>query len=149
MPTSATLVVAGLRAWYWIVAVLGLSAELFRATDPVQVAENALGASALPPTWRRAVAACAVRAAGRSGALVVSLVAGYGASVAPSCGHCASASTRRRRCGRWPFFACGPLAALFQVGVRRSRSFLLWLFLALLVRGARGATQLAVPSSSR
>ncbi len=112
--------------WYWIVAETGYPSELPR-TDSGAVAENQW---AFMPVY-----AYLAKIVGMPfgqwvvGAFIVSIVAGYGASVALY-------HLLRERidatAAMWAvaFFAAGPLAALFQVGYAESL-FLFWLFLAL------------------
>jgi hypothetical protein len=112
--------------WYWIVAETGYPSELPR-TDTGAVAENQW---AFMPIYAY-VAKLVGMPFGQwvVGAFIVSIVAGYGASVA------LYYLLRERidtTAAMWAvaFFAAGPLAALFQVGYAESL-FLLWLFLAL------------------
>lgn len=123
-PSLATFVTAWDGQWYWFVAVNGYPSTL-PLTEAGQVAENQW---AFMPLY-----AYLANAVGFGhwwiGALLVSLVAGYLACLVLyrmlRMHLDASAAT-------WAvvFFACGPLAALFQVGYAESL-FLLWLFLAL------------------
>lgn len=120
------VVVAWDGTWYWFIAVSGYPTELPR-TDGGLVAENSWAFMPLYPYLAQWVSlpfgSWAV------GASIVSLVAGYGASVALF--HLlrtrvdAAAAT-------WAvvFFATGPLAALFHVGYAETLN-LLWLFCAL------------------
>lgn len=124
--TLATLVTGWDAQWYWYVAVHGYPAVL-PVTESGQVAENQWAFMPLYAYLSEAVGlpfgAWAV------GAVIVSLVAGYLASLVlfrmltPKIGDSAAI---------WAvvFFAAGPLAALFQVGYAESL-FLLWLFLSL------------------
>ncbi|MFB8387083.1 hypothetical protein ACFC3F_08090 [Microbacterium sp. NPDC055910] len=125
-PSLSTFVLGWDAQWYWLVAVEGYPSDL-PVTDAGDVGENAW---AFMPVY-----AYLARIVGLplgswgAGAVVVSLVAGYLACLALH-------GLLRRRLGgsatMWAvvFFACGPLAALFQVGYAESL-FLLWLFLSL------------------
>ena len=112
--------------WYWSVAEYGYPAEL-PLTASGQVAENAW--AFMPVYAYLAKAAGFLFGSWGAGALVVSLVAGYLATLALH-------RLLRERIGAsaamWAvvFFAAGPLGALFQVGYAESL-FLLFLFLAL------------------
>ena len=120
-------VVAWDGAWYWLVAVSGYPTTL-PLTDAGQVAENVWAFLPLYPFLAQGVSV-PFDGQWRTGALIVSLVAGYGASVVlyyllrlrldPSATLWAVA-----------FFASGPLAALFQVGYAEALN-LFWLFCAL------------------
>ncbi|WP_404433624.1 hypothetical protein LG299_03695 [Microbacterium lacus] len=124
--TLATLVTGWDAQWYWYVAVHGYPTVL-PLTGSGQVAENQWAFMPLYAYLSEAVGlpfgAWAV------GAVIVSLVAGYLASLVlfrmltPKLGDPAA---------MWAvvFFAAGPLAALFQVGYAEAL-FLLWLFLSL------------------
>ncbi|MFK4838035.1 hypothetical protein ACI3KY_20100 [Microbacterium sp. ZW T2_14] len=120
-------VVAWDGAWYWLVAFSGYPSPL-PLTDAGQVAENAWAFLPLYPYLSQAVALPFGGQWG-TGALLVSLVAGYGASVALY-------RLLRLRLDEsatlWAvaFFASGPLAALFQVGYAEALN-LFWLFCAL------------------
>ena len=136
-------VVAWDGTWYWLVAISGYPSPL-PLTDAGQVAENAWAFLPLYPYLAQAVA---VPFGGQwgTGALIVSLIAGYGASVALY-------SLLRVRLDEsatlWAvaFFASGPLAALFQVGYAESLN-LFWLFCALwcVVRRRYGWLYLLIP----
>ena len=123
----ADTVVAWDGAWYWLVAFSGYPTSL-PLTDAGQVAENAWAFLPLYPYLAQAVAV-PFDGQWRTGALIVSLVAGYGASVAlyhllrPRLDESATL---------WAvaFFASGPLAALFHVGYAEALN-LFWLFCAL------------------
>lgn len=119
-------VVAWDGAWYWLVAAAGYPGTL-PLTDAGQVAENAWAFLPLYPTLAQWVSL--PFGEWGSGALIVSLVAGYAASLAlyhllRTClDHSASL---------WAvaFFASGPLAALFHVGYAEALN-LVWLLCAL------------------
>lgn len=112
--------------WYWIVAEVGYPSQL-PLTDSGAIAENAWAFMPVFPYL--------AKLAGMPfdhwlvGAFLVSLVAGYAASLVLF-------HLLRTRiddtAATWAvvFFAAGPMAALFQVGYAESLS-LLWLFLAL------------------
>lgn len=112
--------------WYWIVAEVGYPSEL-PSTDSGAVAENQW---AFMPVY-----AYLAKLFGLPfgqwvvGAFLVSILAGYGASLVLF--HLLREKIDATS-AMWAvaFFACGPLAALFQVGYAESL-FLLWLFLAL------------------
>lgn len=112
--------------WYWYVAVHGYPATL-PLTESGQVAENQW---AFMPIYAYLSQWLGFPfGSWGAGAVLISLVAGYLACVVlfrmlrPKTGDGAAL---------WAvvFFACGPLAALFQIGYAESL-FLLWLFLAL------------------
>ncbi|MDY0909295.1 hypothetical protein [Microbacterium sp. CFBP9034] len=112
--------------WYWIVAEVGYPSDL-PLTETGAIAENQW---AFMPVFAHLAELVALPfGQWAMGALLVSLIAGYGASVVLY-------YLLRDRIGNtaamWAvvFFACGPLAALFQVGYAESLG-LLWLFLAL------------------
>ena len=123
----ADTVVAWDGAWYWLVAFSGYPTSL-PLTDAGQVAENAWAFLPLYPYLAQAVS-MPFDGQWRTGALIVSLVAGYGASVALY-------HLLRLRLDEpatlWAvaFFASGPLAALFHVGYAEALN-LFWLFCAL------------------
>ncbi|MFG6445266.1 hypothetical protein ACFXQA_08305 [Microbacterium sp. P07] len=112
--------------WYWFAAVNGYPAELPLTADG-GVAENTW---AFMPLYAYASAGVgALLGSWGAGAVVISLLAGYGASVA------LYALLRPRLdapAALWAvaFFASGPLAALFQVGYAESL-FLFFLFVLL------------------
>jgi len=112
--------------WYWLVAVSGYPSVL-PLTDAGQVAENAWAFLPLYPYLAQAVSL--PFGDWGTGALIVSLLAGYGASVALY-------HLLRIRLDEsatlWAvaFFASGPLAALFHVGYAEALN-LAWLFCAL------------------
>lgn len=112
--------------WYWFAAVNGYPSTL-PVTDAGAVAENQW--AFMPVFAYLAQAVGAPLGAWGIGALVVSLVAGYFASLV------LYRMLRMRQdtaTATWAvaFFASAPLAALFQVGYAESL-FLLWLFLSL------------------
>lgn len=124
--TLATLVTGWDAQWYWFVAVHGYPADL-PLTESGQIAENQW--AFMPIFAYLADIVGMPLGAWGAGAVVVSLVAGYLASLVlfrmlrPKLDESAAL---------WAvvFFAAGPLAALFQVGYAESL-FLLWLFLSL------------------
>ncbi|MDR7189444.1 HAMP domain-containing protein [Microbacterium sp. BE35] len=113
--------------WYWLVAVSGYPSQL-PLNDAGQVAENAWAFLPIYPWLAQWVSI--PFGLWHTGALIVSLVAGYGASVALY-------HLLRMRLDEsatlWAvaFFASGPLAALFHVGYAEALN-LFWLFCALL-----------------
>ncbi len=112
--------------WYWIVAQTGYPSELPR-TEAGEVAENQW---AFMPIYAYLAKIVAVPfGQWVVGAFIVSIVAGYAASVAL---YYLLRERLDTTASMWAvaFFAAGPLAALFQVGYAESL-FLLWLFLAL------------------
>ncbi|MHC3000298.1 hypothetical protein [Microbacterium sp. HJ5] len=125
-PGLGDLVLGWDSRWYWIVAEVGYPSEL-PLTDAGAVAENAW---AFMPVY-----AFLAKFVGMPfgqwvvGAFLVSLVAGYAASVVLF--HLLRAKIDDTA-AMWAvvFFASGPLAALFQVGYAETLN-LLWLFLAL------------------
>ena len=125
-------VVAWDGTWYWLVAVSGYPAQL-PLTDSGQVAENAWAFLPIYPYLAQWVSLPFGQ--WYVGALLLSLAAGYGASVAlyhllrPRLDEAATL---------WAvaFFACGPLAALFHVGYAEALN-LVWLFCALLAVARR------------
>lgn len=119
-------VVAWDGSWYWLIAYSGYPAEL-PLTDTGQVAENAWAFLPLYPLLAQLVSL--PFGAWPAGALIVSLLAGYGASVV------LYHLLRPRlddQAALWAvaFCAAGPLAALFHVGYAEALN-LLWLFCAL------------------
>ncbi|MEV5071166.1 hypothetical protein MRBLMI12_002787 [Microbacterium sp. LMI12-1-1.1] len=136
-------VVAWDGTWYWLVAISGYPSSL-PLTDSGQVAENAWAFLPLYPYLAQAVALPFGGQWG-TGAVIVSLIAGYGASLALY-------SLLRIRLDEvatlWAvaFFASGPLAALFQIGYAESLN-LFWLFCALwcVVRRRYGWLYLLIP----
>lgn len=122
----ADLVLGWDARWYWIVAETGYPTELPR-TDAGTVAENQW---AFMPVYAYLAKLIGLPFGHWGvGAFVVSLAAGYGASVAL---YCLLRERIDQNAAMWAvaFFAAGPLAALFQVGYAEPL-FLLWLFLAL------------------
>ncbi|WP_374314972.1 hypothetical protein [Microbacterium sp.] len=112
--------------WYWIVAETGYPSELPR-TDAGEVAENQW---AFMPVYAYLAKVVAIPfGQWVVGAFIVSIVAGYAASVAL---YYLLRERLDSTAAMWAvaFFAAGPLAALFQVGYAESL-FLVWLFLAL------------------
>ncbi|WP_106814317.1 hypothetical protein [Microbacterium timonense] len=122
----ADTVIAWDGAWYWLVAFSGYPTEL-PLTDTGQIAENAWAFLPVYPYLSQVVSLPFGQWG--SGALIVSLVAGYGASVALY--HLLRARVDESTT-LWAvaFFASGPLAALFQIGYAESLN-LLWLICAL------------------
>jgi hypothetical protein len=113
--------------WYWFVSIHGYPTEL-PVTDTGSVAENQW---AFMPIYAYLAKLLAVPFGGQwvVGAFLVSIAAGYGASLV------LYRILRDRMdavAAMWAvaFFAAGPLAAMFQVGYAESLA-LLWLFLAL------------------
>ncbi|MCH6229125.1 hypothetical protein MK786_00015 [Microbacterium sp. CFH 31415] len=125
-PTLADFVLGWDAQWYWLVAVGGYPTEL-PLTDSGAVAENAWAFMPIYPQLAKIVALPFGTFA--AGAFVVSLVAGYAASLVLF--HLLR-SRIDDTAALWAvtFFAAGPLAALFQVGYAEAL-YLLWLFLAL------------------
>lgn len=112
--------------WYWYVAGWGYPAQL-PLTDSGLVAENSWAFMPLYAYFSQAVGF--VLGSWLAGAVAVSLIAGYLSCLVlyRMLRLRADAAT-----AMWAvaFFACGPLAGLFQVGYAEAL-FLLWLFLAL------------------
>ncbi|KRB35696.1 hypothetical protein [Microbacterium sp. Root180] len=138
----ADLVLGWDSRWYWIVAETGYPSELPR-TDSGAVGENQWAFMPIYAYLAKIVALPFGQWA--VGAFIVSITAGYAASVA------LYYLLRERidsTAAAWAvaFFAAGPLAALFQVGYAESL-FLLWLFLALwcVVRRRYGWLYLLIP----
>ena len=119
-------VVAWDGSWYWLIAYSGYPADL-PLTDAGQVAENAWAFLPLYPYLSQLVSL--PFGVWPAGAMIVSLVAGYGASVVL---YHLLRPRLDSRAALWAvaFFAAGPLAALFHVGYAESLN-LLWLFCAL------------------
>ncbi len=112
--------------WYWLVAVSGYPTEL-PLTPQGDVAENAW---AFMPVYAFLSAGLgALLGSWGAGAVTISLLAGFGASLAL---HALLRDRLGDAAATWAvaFFACGPLAALFQVGYAESL-FLFLLFVAL------------------
>lgn len=124
--TLADTVVAWDGTWYWVVAFSGYPSEL-PSTDAGQVAENAWAFLPLYPYLAQVVSLPFGQWA--IGALIVSLAAGYGASVVLF--HLLRIRVDDAT-ALWAvaFFASGPLAALFHVGYAEALN-LVWLFCAL------------------
>ena len=118
--------------WYWTVAASGYPSRL-PLTDSGQVAENAWAFLPLYPWLAQAVST--PFGLWQIGALIVSLVAGYGASVAL---YYLLRMRLDESATLWAvaFFASGPLAALFHVGYAEALN-LFWLFCALLAVARR------------
>jgi len=125
-PSLADIVLAWDGQWYWLIAVSGYPTTL-PLTDDGGVAENAWAFLPIFPTLARWVSLPFGHWA--AGAAIVSLIAGYAASVVLF-------HLLRRKldetASTWAvvFFACGPLAALFHVAYAETLN-LLWLFCAL------------------
>jgi hypothetical protein len=120
------VIVAWDGQWYWYLAEVGYPADLPR-TESGQIAENAWAFMPLFAYLAKLVGLPFGHWA--IGALIVSLVAGYAASVVLY--HLLRLKLDDVA-ATWSvvFFAFAPLAALFQVGYAESLN-LLWLFLAL------------------
>lgn len=112
--------------WYWIVAETGYPTEL-PLTDSGAVGENQWAFMPIYAYLAKFVSLPFGQWA--IGAFIVSIAAGYGASVVL---YYLLREKIDSTAAMWAvaFFAAGPLAALFQVGYAESL-FLLWLFLAL------------------
>lgn len=125
-PALGDLVLGWDSRWYWIVAETGYPSEL-PLTDSGGVAENQWAFMPVFPFLAKAVSLPFGHWA--IGALLVSLIAGYAASLVLF--HLLREKIDDTA-ATWAvvFFAAGPLAALFQVGYAETLS-LLWLFLAL------------------
>ncbi|MEV7827751.1 hypothetical protein AB0N91_10140 [Microbacterium enclense] len=126
-PSLPDLAIGWDAQWYWTVAVSGYPSQLPLA-DAGHVAENAW---AFMPLYSFLSAGVGFfLGSWGAGAVVISLVSGYGACVVLH-------AMLRERIGAgaamWAvvFFSCGPLAALFQVGYAETL-FLFLLFLAIL-----------------
>lgn len=125
-PSLGELALGWDAQWYWFAAVNGYPAEL-PLTAQGGVAENAW--AFLPVFPYLAAGLGTILGSWAAGAVVISLLSGFGASVVLH-------GLLRERIGgsaaMWAvaFFACGPLAAMFQVGYAESL-FLFLLFLAL------------------
>lgn len=125
-PSLGELALGWDAQWYWLAAVSGYPTDL-PLTPQGGVAENAW---AFMPVYAYLAAGLgALLGSWGAGAVVISLLSGFGASVVLF-------HLLRDRLGdsaaTWAvaFFACGPLAALFQVGYAEAL-FLFLLFLAL------------------
>lgn len=119
-------VVAWDGTWYWLVAASGYPSEL-PLTEAGQVAENAWAFLPLYPVLAGWVSLPFPQWA--HGALIVSLVAGYAASIALY-GLLRTRLDESATLWSVAFFASGPLAALFHVGYAEALN-LFWLFSAL------------------
>jgi len=125
-PSLGDLALGWDAQWYWLAAVSGYPTEL-PVNAAGDVSENAWAFLPVYPYLSAGLGA--LLGSWAAGAVTISLLAGYGASVVLH-------SLLRERVGdaaaTWAvvFFAAGPLAALFQVGYAESL-FLLLLFLAL------------------
>ncbi|WP_156495984.1 hypothetical protein [Microbacterium sp. T32] len=125
-PSLGQLALGWDAQWYWFAAVSGYPSVL-PLTPHGDVAENAW--AFLPVYSFLSAGLGSVLGSWGAGAVVISLLSGFGASVVLH-------GLLRDRIGDsaalWAvtFFACGPLAALFQVGYAESM-FLFLLFLAL------------------
>ena len=141
-PTLGDLVLGWDSRWYWIISETGYPSELPR-TDSGAIAENQW---AFMPVFAYLAKLVAVPfGQWVVGAFLVSIAAGYGASIV------LYYLLREKVDGTtatWGvvFFAAGPLAALFQVGYAESL-YLLWLFLALwcVLRRRYGWLYLLIP----
>lgn len=113
--------------WYWFVAVNGYPQDL-PLTDAGTVAENQWAFMPLYPYLSSGLGW--LLGSWGAGAVVVALVAGYGASLAL---YHLVRSKLDASASLWSvvFFAAGPLAALFQVGYAESL-FAMFLFLGIL-----------------
>lgn len=142
-PSLSDLAIGWDAQWYWTVAVSGYPSELPLA-EAGHVAENAW---AFMPLYAYLSAGVGFfLGSWGTGAVVVSLVAGYGACVA------LHAMLRERIGGdaaMWAvvLFSCGPLAALFQVGYAETLFlFLLFLSIRCVQRRRWGWLYLLVPA---
>ncbi|MFG6502574.1 hypothetical protein [Microbacterium sp. P05] len=125
-PSLSDFVVGWDATWYWFAAVNGYPSDL-PLTPSGDVAENAW---AFMPLFAFAASGLgAVLGSWGAGALALSLLGGYGACLAL---YALLRPQLERTAALWAvvFFACGPLAALFQVGYAESL-FLCFLFAAL------------------
>lgn len=124
--TLGDLVVGWDAAWYWFAAMNGYPSQL-PLTAAGQVAENQWAFMPLYGVLARGVGWIA--GGWGAGAVVVSLVAGYLASLVL---YRMLRMRLDRSAATWAvlFFCAGPLAAMFQVGYAEAL-FLLWLFLSL------------------
>lgn len=138
----ASTVVAWDGTWYWLIGYSGYPTTL-PLTETGQVAENAWAFLPIYPYLSQLVSIPFRQWA--AGAVIVSLVAGYAASLI------LYRMLRLRldtSAATWAvvFFACGPLAALFQVGYAETLN-LLWLFCAIwcVMRRRYGWLYLLIP----
>ena len=135
-------VVAWDGTWYWLIGYSGYPTSL-PLTESGQVAENAWAFLPIYPYLSQWVSIPFGQWA--AGAVIVSLVAGYAASLV------LYRMLRLRldtSAATWAvvFFACGPLAALFQVGYAETLN-LVWLFCAIwcVMRRRYGWLYLLIP----
>jgi hypothetical protein len=125
-PAIGTLLLGWDAQWYWYIAVNG-----YPSTLPVDAAgnvqQNAWAFMPLYPYLARLLGGTGV--GWQIAALVISLVAGYLACLVL---HALLRDRLGDQTATWAvvFFACAPLAAVFQIGYAESL-FLLWLFLGL------------------
>lgn len=112
--------------WYWFTALNGYPSSL-PLTGVGQVAENQWAFMPLFAYLAQGIGV--VFGSWGAGAVIISLVAGYFSSLVL---YRMMRLRLDRSAATWAvlFFACGPLAAIFQIGYAESL-FLLWLFLAL------------------
>lgn len=138
----ATLVLGWDAQWYWFLAENGYPAEL-PLTEAGDVAENQW--AFMPVYAYLAKALGGVLGSWGAGAAVLSLVAGYLSCLVL---HRIVRMRAAADVALWAvvFFACAPLAALFQVGYAESL-FLLWLLLSLwcVMRRRYGWLYLLIP----
>ncbi|WP_314453174.1 hypothetical protein [uncultured Microbacterium sp.] len=142
-PSLSDLAIGWDAQWYWTVAVSGYPSQLPLA-EAGHIAENAW---AFMPLYAYLSAGLGFfLGSWGAGAIVVSLVAGYGACVVLY-------SMLRERIGgdaaMWAvvLFSCGPLAALFQVGYAETLFlFLLFLSIRCVQRRRWGWLYLLVPA---
>ncbi|MET0828941.1 MAG: hypothetical protein ABWY26_05420 [Microbacterium sp.] len=122
----ATLMLGWDAQWYWFLAEHGYPTDL-PLTDSGDIAENQW--AFMPIYAFLAKALGLLLGSWGAGAVVVSLVAGYLACLVL---YRIVRMRTTQDAALWAavFFACAPLAALFQVGYAESL-FLLWLFLSL------------------
>lgn len=139
-PTLADYVLGWDAQWYWFVAVNGYP-DTLPLTESGQVAENAW---AFMPVYAHLARIVGFGNWG-AGALLISLLAGYAACLALY-------RLLRPRIGAAPalwavtFFACGPLAALFQVGYAEALfTALLLVALDLVIRHRYAPLYLLIP----
>lgn len=142
-PSLSDLAIGWDAQWYWTVAVSGYPSQLPLA-EAGHIAENAW---AFMPLYAYLSAGLGFfLGSWGTGAVVVSLVAGYGACVV------LHAMLRERIGGdaaMWAvvLFSCGPLAALFQVGYAETLFlFLLFLSIRCVQRRRWGWLYLLVPA---
>ncbi|MEV8266141.1 hypothetical protein [Microbacterium sp. NPDC076911] len=126
-PSIADLVLAWDSRWYWIVAETGYPADL-PLTESGAIAENQWAFMPIYPYLAKLVSLPFGQWA--VGAFLVSITAGFAASYVL---YLLMREKLAAPAAMWSvvFFACGPLAGLFQIGYAESL-FLLWLFLSLL-----------------